>query len=156
MPLFGALSLIVTLSSMGLPGLNGFVGEFTILMGSLGSQTLGFYFTLFATLGVILAAVYMLYMFQKVYLGEPSPMMAGTEGGHGHDAHGHDDSHSSDPYLHRLHWIELAVIVPIIVLCIWIGVQPRPFFATMDASVNQVVEQVNSGTLQVADKSVEP
>ena len=49
MPLFGGLSLIIVLSSMGLPGLNGFVGEFTILLGSMGSQVLGFFFTLFAT-----------------------------------------------------------------------------------------------------------
>ena len=70
LPLLGGLALIITLSSMGLPGLNGFVGEFTILLGSFGSTVLGFFFTLFATLGVILAAIYLLYMFQKVFMGE--------------------------------------------------------------------------------------
>ena len=60
MPLFGGISLVISLSSMGLPGLNGFIGEFTILLGSLGSDYLGFAFTLFATLGVIMAAVYLL------------------------------------------------------------------------------------------------
>jgi NADH-quinone oxidoreductase subunit M len=66
MPAFGAISLIITMSSMGLPGLNGFIGEFTILLGTFGSDVLGFFYALFATLGIILAAVYMLYMFQPL------------------------------------------------------------------------------------------
>ena len=71
MPVYGALALIVVLSSVGLPGLNGFVGEFTILLGSFGSQVLANpWFAGLATLGVILAAVYLLHMFEKVYLGE--------------------------------------------------------------------------------------
>ncbi|MCS7071438.1 MAG: NADH-quinone oxidoreductase subunit M, partial [Anaerolinea sp.] len=114
LPLFGAISLVVTLSSMGLPGLNGFVGEFTILMGAFGSEVLGFFFALFATLGVILAAVYMLYMFQKVYMGELDK--------------------EENKHLEPLHWQEIAVMVPILVLIFWIGLQPAPFFATMDAS----------------------
>ena len=69
-PVMGALMLVVTLSSMGLPGLNGFVGEFTILLGSFGSTILGSpWFAGVATLGVILAAVYLLVMFEKVFLG---------------------------------------------------------------------------------------
>src|SRR5690606_10865719 len=70
LPVLGGLSLLISLSSMGLPGLNGFVGEFTILLGTLGSTTLGFFFALFATTGVILAAVYILYMFQRVFMDE--------------------------------------------------------------------------------------
>ncbi len=70
MPIYAALTLIVTLSSMGLPGLNGFVGEFTILLGAFGSQAIGSpWFAGLAAVGVILAAVYMLYMFQKLFLG---------------------------------------------------------------------------------------
>src|SRR5512136_2389246 len=74
MPIYGALTLIVTLSSMGLPGLNGFVGEFTILLGAWGAgmpgQPLGSYlFAGLAAIGVILAAVYLLFMFQKLFLG---------------------------------------------------------------------------------------
>jgi len=122
LPLFGAISLIVTLSSMGLPGLNGFVGEFTILLGSFGSQVLGFFFTLFATLGVILAAVYMLYMFQKVYMGELDK----------------EENKNLEP----LHWQEIAVMIPILIAIFWIGLQPAPFFRTMDASVNKVVRDV--------------
>jgi NADH-quinone oxidoreductase subunit M len=122
MPLFGGLSLIVVLSSMGLPGLNGFVGEIAILLGSMGSSVLSFVFTLFATLGVILAAVYMLYMFQKVYMG--------------------DVVHEENRSLPQLHWTELAVLIPILIAIIWIGVQPAPFFATMDSTVNEMVADV--------------
>lgn len=122
LPLFGAISLVVTLSSMGLPGLNGFVGEFTILMGAFGSTTLGFFFALFATLGVILAAVYMLYMFQKVYMGELDK----------------DENKNLEP----MHWQEIAVMVPLLIVIFWIGLQPAPFFATMDASTAQLVSDI--------------
>ena len=66
----GALALIITLSSVGLPGLNGFIGEFTILLGAFNSTVLASpWFAGVATLGVILAAVYLLHMFQKLFLG---------------------------------------------------------------------------------------
>lgn len=122
MPLFGGISLVILLSSMGLPGLNGFVGEFTILLGSLGSEVLGFFYTMFATLGVILAAIYLLYMFQKVYMGELDK--------------------EENKHLEPLHWTEIAVLVPILIAIFLIGLQPAPFFATMDATVNHVVTQV--------------
>ena len=62
--------LIVSLSSMGLPGLNGFVGEFTILLGAFGSKAIGSpWYAGVSALGVIMAAVYILYMFQKMFLG---------------------------------------------------------------------------------------
>jgi len=122
LPLLGGLMLIITLSSMGLPGLNGFVGEFTILLGTFGSTVLGFFYTLFATLGVILSAIYLLYMFQKVFMGELDK--------------------EENKHLDPLHWQEIAVLVPILVAIFIIGLQPAPFFATMDASVAHVVTQV--------------
>lgn len=124
LPVFGGISLLITLSSMGLPGLNGFVGEFTILLGAFGSQQLGFFFALFATLGVILAAVYMLYMFQKVFMGEVV----------------NEENKNLEP----LHWQEYAVLIPIVIVIILIGIQPGIFFGAMDASVNQVVQQVSN------------
>jgi len=127
LPVFGGLSLVITLSSMGLPGLNGFVGEFTILLGSMGSTVLGFFFTLFATLGVILAAVYMLYMFQKVFMGEVVS----------------EENRNLEP----LHWQEYAVLIPLIIVIFWIGLQPAVFFSAMDASVNQVVQQVSNAAV---------
>jgi NADH-quinone oxidoreductase subunit M len=104
--------------------LNGFVGEFTILMGAFGSQTLGFYFALFATLGVILAAVYMLYMYQKVFMG--------------------DVTHEENKHLEGLKWQETAVLVAMIVVIIWIGVQPKTFFDSMGPAVTQVAQNVHN------------
>ncbi len=134
MPLFGGISLIIVLSSMGLPGLNGFVGEFTILLGSMGSQVLGFFFTMFATLGVILAAIYLLYMFQKVYMGELDK--------------------EENKNLPPLNWREIAVLVPIVILVIWIGIQPAPFFDTMTASVDSLVEDVAAYLPPSADEAL--
>ncbi|MBI5666690.1 MAG: NADH-quinone oxidoreductase subunit M [Chloroflexi bacterium] len=129
MPIFGGLSLVIALSSMGLPGLNGFVGEFTILLGTFGSPYLGFFFALFATLGVILAAVYILYMFQKVFMGEVDK--------------------EENRNLPQLHWQEVTVLVAVVIVIFWIGLQPGLFFGTMDASVNQLVTQVNSAAANV-------
>ncbi|MEM6529019.1 MAG: NADH-quinone oxidoreductase subunit M, partial [Chloroflexota bacterium] len=135
MPVYGGISLVVVLSSMGLPGLNGFVGEFVILLGSYGSQVLGVVFTLFAAAGVILAAIYMLHMYQKVYLGEPT-----------------DDEHILAEYT-PLNWREIAVMIPILIAVILIGLRPAPFFATMDASVGALVED----KLEVAiDEALNP
>ena len=130
MPILGGISLLISLSSMGLPGLNGFVGEFTILMGTFGSQTLGFFFALFATLGVILAAVYMLYMFQRVFMGEMV--------------------HEENRHLEPIHWTEYAALIPLIVVIILIGIQPFIFFHPMDASVGQLVTQVQPFVTTVA------
>jgi NADH-quinone oxidoreductase subunit M len=119
MPIYGAFSLIVSLSSMGLPGLNGFVGEFTILLGAFGSHVLASpWYTVFATTGVILAAVYMLWMFQKMFLGP----VTNPENNH----------------LQDLNWREIAVIVPLIVMIFVIGLYPKPFFDLMHASVQQM------------------
>ncbi len=126
MPLFGGLSLVITLSSMGLPGLNGFVGEFTILLGTFGSEYLGFFFALFATLGVILAAVYSLYMYQKVFMGEVVK---------------EENAALKDQ---PLHWQETLLLVVIVIVIIWIGVYPATFFGSMDASVNQLVQSVSA------------
>src|SRR5512142_3074995 len=83
-PVFAAIFLIVSLSSMGLPGLNGFVGEFTILLGAFGSKALGSpWFAGLAALGVILAAVYILYMIQKMFLGPEGPIVEEVRQ-HGH------------------------------------------------------------------------
>jgi NADH-quinone oxidoreductase subunit M len=119
-PWFVSIALIVSLSSMGLPGLNGFIGEFTILLGSLGSSYLGFFFTLFSTLGVILAAVYLLKMFQHVFMGEHKNPLKDEEG-------------------YKLTWNEIAAFIPILIMIIWIGIQPIVFFNMLDISVDKIV-----------------
>ncbi len=127
MPVYGSVMLVVTLSSMGLPGLNGFVGEFTILLGAFGSTALGSpWYAGLSAIGVILAAIYMLYMFQKIFLG-PEGTIVQTVKEHGHA-------------LRDLNARELATVVPILIFVFWIGLYPKPFFALIAPTVNNLVE----------------
>ncbi|MCC7452233.1 MAG: NADH-quinone oxidoreductase subunit M [Anaerolineae bacterium] len=121
-PIFSGLSLIITLSSMGLPGLNGFVGEFTILLGAFGSSVLGPGFAAAATVGVILAAVYLLYMWNKVFMGEVT--------------------HEENLALPPLQWNETLSLVLVVIAAILIGLFPKPFFGYMDKSAGQTAAQV--------------
>ncbi len=125
-PIFGTIMLIVSLSSMGLPGLNGFVGEFTILLGAFGSQSIGnTVYAIVSALGVIMAAVYILYMFQKMFLGPQGEIVEEVK------KHGHA--------LRDLNWREIITIVPILIFIFWIGLYPKPFFALMSPAVEHLV-----------------
>jgi NADH-quinone oxidoreductase subunit M len=128
MPVFGALFMICMLGSAGLPGLNGFVGEFMILVGSFTHhQTAGVdgipYFiwhsllvTAFAALGVVLGAVYLLHLFQKLMFGPiTDPKNAG---------------------LKDLRRGEVAAFLPLIILVFWMGIYPRPFLVRMEPAVS--------------------
>jgi len=129
-PVYGTIMLIVSLSSMGLPGLNGFVGEFTILLGAFGSAAIGSpWYAGFAAIGVILAAVYMLYMFQKMFLGPEGSIVEEVK------HHGHA--------LRDLNWREIITLVPLLVLIFWIGLYPKPFFVLMAPAVDKLVAALN-------------
>ncbi len=123
MPLYSGVALVIVLSSMGLPGLNGFVGEFTILLGAAGSDAISWWFTPLAALGVILAAVYMLYMFNTVFMGELDK--------------------EENKHLPDLDWRELYSLVPILVMVVVIGLQAGYFFEFMDNSVGDLVRDIN-------------
>ena len=125
MPLFSALSLVVVLSSMGLPGLNGFVGEFTILLGSMGGVAYGaspWIYTAFATSGVILAAVYLLWMFQKVFMG---PL-----------------DNPENKKLREMTGGELVIMLSFLLFIVWIGIAPAGFFNLMSSSVDALANTV--------------
>jgi NADH-quinone oxidoreductase subunit M len=132
MPVYAALTLIVALSSMGLPGLNGFVGEFTILLGAWAAGQSGgplgsYWFAGLAAVGVILAAVYMLFMFQKLFLGPVTK--------------------EENRRLLDLNWREIATLVPLLVLIFWIGLYPKPFFTLIAPAVDQLLTVVGTATV---------
>ncbi|NMC78609.1 MAG: Fe-S-binding domain-containing protein, partial [Chloroflexi bacterium] len=128
LPVMGALTLVVTLSSMGLPGLNGFVGEFTILLGAFGSPALGSaWYAGLATVGVILAAVYLLHMFEKVFLGPVT--------------------HPENQGLLDLNAREIATLLPLLVLIFWIGLYPKPFFDLINPTVQNLAALVQSAAV---------
>jgi len=122
MPRLTAAFLIITLASIGMPALNGFVGEFLTMLGAYLWDPR---FVVVAGLGVILSAVYMLSMFQKVYLGEVT-----------------NPKNASLPDLQPREW---ATVAPLCALAILMGVLPSIFLAPMEPSVRKVVERVQAG-----------
>ncbi len=114
MPVYTFLSLLIVMSSIGLPALNGFVGEATIMFGTFSSRVLGWEFAAFGLIGVILAAVYLLWMFRRVMMGE---VTQATE------------------KLRDITRLEIAMLAPLIALIILIGLYPTPFFQAMNESV---------------------
>jgi NADH-quinone oxidoreductase subunit M len=133
-PIFGAVMLIVSLSSMGLPGLNGFVGEFTILLGAFGSSAIGTpWYAGISAIGVIMAAIYILYMFQKMFLGPQGEVVEEVK------EHGHS--------LRDLNWREILTIVPLLIFIFWIGLYPKPFFDLMGPTVNNLVATLQTAAL---------
>jgi NADH-quinone oxidoreductase subunit M len=124
-PIYSVALMIASLSSIGLPGLNGFVGEFLILLGSFKSPILNsWWYTVFAASGVIFAAVYLLWMYQRVVFGEVK-----------------------NPKLNSLKDMtarEIFVMIPIFIFIVWIGIYPSTFLKVSAKSVNKVIEQVYS------------
>jgi NADH-quinone oxidoreductase subunit M len=122
-PAFSALFLVVALSSLGLPGLNGFVGEFLILVGAFQRNA---WLAAVATSGIIFAAVYLLWMYQRVIFGEVT--------------------HEENRRLRDLTPREWAVLVPVVVLIVWIGVYPVAFTGKTEATVEALIMQVEAKT----------
>lgn len=126
MPRYAAFFMFILLSSIGLPGLNGFVGEFLILQGTFLSRP---GLAVLAACGVVLSAVYMLWMYQRVFLGS-----IGGEENRG---------------LKDLTRREVTLLLPIAVLCLGMGVSSNSFLRKMDVSVQQVVDRVQQAREQM-------
>ena len=121
MPRLSAAFLIITLASIGLPGLNGFIGEFLIMLGAFRWDPR---FVVVAGLGVILSAVYMLWMFQRVYYGTVT----------------HEENATLPDLLPR----EWAAVLPLCALALVMGLLPTLFLKPMEASVEALVQQVQA------------
>jgi NADH-quinone oxidoreductase subunit M len=120
MPNFAAIYLIISLSSLGMPLLNGFIGEFTILQGAFQVSKA---WAAWGSLGVVLGAAYLLWLYQRVMFG-PVTQFANEE-------------------LPDLNLREYATLVPLVILAFWIGIYPKPFFTYIEKPVQRIVEQVN-------------
>ena len=117
MPIFATIFMIVTLSSIGLPGTNGFVGEFLVLIGAYESSLR--WYAIIATSGVILSAVYMLCMFQRVMFGELS--------------------NPKNQKLADLNAREIVIMVPLLIMIFVMGVYPTPFLDKMSPAIDRVI-----------------
>ncbi len=118
MPIYATIFMLLTMSSIGLPLLNGFIGEATILMGTFQAWP---WVAVVATSGIVLGAAYMLWMFQRVMFGPITEVNAKME---------------------DLNFREIAYFTPLIIVAVWIGLYPKPFMDIMDKPVAKLVQQV--------------
>jgi NADH-quinone oxidoreductase subunit M len=122
LPIYASLFMIFTLAAIGLPGTNGFVGEFLILIGGFtASKLLG----ALASTGIIIGAAYMLWLYQKVFFLETNPKLEG---------------------LCDLDEREILTLLPLVILVFWIGIYPNTFLGFMDASVQGLIERINTAS----------
>jgi NADH-quinone oxidoreductase subunit M len=119
LPLYGAIFMVVMLSSVGLPGLNGFIGEFLILLGAFKTYPVA---AIVGTSGVLLGAVYMLWMYQRVMFG---PL-----------------ENPKNRQLHDLSAREVLVFTPILVMFFVMGLYPKPFLGRMEPSVQAYLSRM--------------
>jgi len=120
MPVYAAVFLLMTMSSIGLPTLNGFIGEFLILQGVFVANKI---WAAIAASGVVLGAAYMLYLYQRTMFGKVE--------------------NPKNEHLLDLNGREFATFAPLIILAIWIGIYPKPFLDRLNTSVNRVVARVS-------------
>jgi NADH-quinone oxidoreductase subunit M len=128
-PVFAAAFMIVMLSSIGVPGLNGFVGEFLVLIGSFATAR---WWVVVAAVGVILAALYLLWAYQRVFHGEP------------------DDDNKS---FAELKWKEGMLLLPFIAVIVFAGVYPKPMLDRIEPSVDKLLEHVQEHSSWVAPEA---
>src|SRR5689334_9688023 len=131
MPVYATITLIMFMSSMGLPLLNGFVGEFTILQGTFMENKV---WAAWAVPGVILAAAYLLWLYQRVFFGKVE--------------------NPKNEKLVDLNARELATFLPLVAVALWIGLYPKPFYEILQQPVNQLVETVRPDYPGLNNKAV--
>jgi NADH-quinone oxidoreductase subunit M len=128
MPIYAVFFMIVTLSSIGLPGTNGFVGEFLILLGVFRSNVV---YGVLAATGVVLGAAYMLWMFQRVMFGKIT--------------------RPENEKLKDLNAREITILVPMVIMIFLMGIYPKLFFSKMDVTVEKFLKDVKGKVEMKAD-----
>jgi NADH-quinone oxidoreductase subunit M len=121
MPIFTIVFLIASLSSLGMPALNGFIGEIAILQGA---YQMSFNWAFWGAVGIALGAAYLIWLFQRTMLGEVS---------------------EKNLKLRDLSWREIAVFTPLLIWAFWIGLSPQAYFGVLERPVAQIVERVRPG-----------
>ncbi len=129
MPIYATVFLIMTLSSIGLPLLNGFIGEFTIMMGALQEKL---WWAVVGGAGIVLGAAYMLWLYQRTMFGKIE--------------------NPANEKLLDMNLRELATLVPLIIVAFWIGLYPAPFFKALDKPVNKIVAKIRPDYFQGAPR----
>jgi len=133
MPVYATFTLILFLASMGLPLLNGFIGEIMILFGAYAANRVWAYW---AVSGIVLGAAYLLWLYQRVFWGKITK--------------------EENARLVDLNTRELATLVPLVVLCAWIGVYPKPFLAFLHGPAAQIAALVQPGKFAGAAQAAGP
>jgi len=144
MPTYATLFVITTMASIGLPFLNGFVGEFLIMIGMFGSHALSvtasvnwnYVATMFAGTGVIFAAVYLLWMVQRIFFGKIT--------------------HEKNRSLADLNWREIGLMIPLLALMVYMGVFPKPFLKRSEMAIRALQERVMGQAGGVIDHAGAP
>lgn len=171
MPVWATFMVFFTMASVGLPGTNGFVSEFLCLLGAFQagpwgasapgsvaglSGHYGFWFAAIAGVGMIVAAMYLLYMLGRVVWGPlVEPHGHGGHGGHGDHGHGAATSEAHAPVLPAdLTAREIAVLAPIAALCLGLGLYPKILTAPLEASVAQATRQIDAARGRLATEPV--
>lgn len=133
-PVFAVFFMIVTLASMGLPGLNGFIGEFLILTGAFSSELYDTnVYAILGALGVILVAVYMLWMYQRVMFG---PVV-----------------HEENRKMKDLNFREIGLLVPLVLFMVWIGIRSEDFTRYSEAWVENFIEVTETKSVAVLEEA---
>ena len=127
MPVYATVFLIMTMSSIGLPLLNGFIGEFAILQGALQENL---WWAVAGASGIVLGAAYMLWLYQRTMFGKLD--------------------NPANAKLPDMNFRELVTLLPLIILAFWIGIYPAPFFRALDGPVNKIVRVVRPGYFDAA------
>lgn len=152
-PIMAFCFIVVAFSSIGLPGLNGFTGEVTALLGMFKTRPV---YGILSLTGIIFGAWYMLQLVRNIMYGRlkeplteghgPNAAMAAhgaADASHGHDPHAHPHGHAAPVFMTHhtdLNLRELAALVPLLVLIVWIGVAPQCFIKKMEPSIAQIVQ----------------
>jgi NADH-quinone oxidoreductase subunit M len=127
MPVYATIFMIMTMSSIGLPTLNGFIGEFLILQGAFIANI---WWAVVAGSGVVLGAAYMLWLYQRTMFGKVE--------------------NPKNEKLLDMNLREIATFVPLIILAVWIGIYPSPFLRILSPTVNTVIARLNPAYPAVA------